>query len=96
MEKIATLEFSTMEGNTPFMTINGIPMHKKVMIEVITCGNCKNILAQFQPNQPIQSRMEYINSSLKNEIIYCPKCGSKINYGGCEIIEEKASEEPEK
>ena len=86
MDKITQLEFNTMEGTVGNIIINGVPVNQKVKVETVCCGNCKNILAQFQPNQHVTSRYDYINSNIKNQIIYCPRCGYKIDYSGCEII----------
>ena len=90
-DNVTELEFKTMEGTQGNMTINGVPVEQKIKIEVATCKNCKNVLVQFEPNQPLKSRMEYIEHNMKGNINYCPKCGYKINYGGCQIIDAECS-----
>jgi len=96
LDKVTEIEFKTMEGSSGNITINGVPIEQKVNIEIASCKNCKNILVQFEPNQPIQSRMEYIQHNMKGNLNYCPKCGFKIDYSGCEIIDAVFNEVPEK
>ncbi len=86
MEKIALVKMKTVEGTSSNMTINGIPVNNKVLVSIVSCSNCNNILAQFQPNQSLQSKYAYVNDTLKEEIIYCPKCGCRLDYSGYEII----------
>ena len=86
MDKFAIAQMKTVEGTTSNVTINGVPVNNKVLVSIVNCSNCNNILVQFQPNQPLKSKYEYINNNLKNEVIYCPKCGCKLDYGGFEIL----------
>lgn len=92
MEKITILNFKTMEGTTSNMTINGVPINNKVMLEVVYCGNCESVLAQFEPNTPIRYRYDYIKNNLQPQLNYCPKCGSRIDYSSCEILDIKVEE----
>ena len=92
MDKIALAKMKTVEGTTSNMTINGVPVNNKVLVSVINCENCNNIIAQFEPNQSLKSKYDYINRSLKQEIVYCPKCGCKLDYSGYEIINAEVSE----
>lgn len=86
MDKVAVAKMKTVEGTTSNMTINGVPVNNKVLVSIVNCENCNNIIVQFEPNQSLKAKYDYINNNLKKEVIYCPKCGCKLDYGGYEII----------
>ncbi len=95
MNNTAIAKMGTVEGTTSNMVVNGVPINNKVLISVISCSNCNNILAQFQPNQTLRAKYAYVNDNLKTEIIYCPKCGCKLDYNGYQILDADISSNEE-
>ena len=91
MDKIANLNYRILEEvNT--MLINGQPITQKLQHEEVYCGNCNRLLFKFAPEDLLQSRRSYLENVGKKDLVYCPSCGSKLNYA-IDIIDYKEVKE---
>lgn len=91
MEKITSLKYN-MEDQSTTMIMNGVSLKRTLLVENVSCGNCGYKLISFEPNTPIQERRKYLKETVSTNIVYCPKCGFRLDYSSSEILEVEAKE----
>lgn len=80
MDKFAYFNYITKEVEfSQNMVINGVPVKNKRKVDIITCGNCNNLLFEFQGTIPVKQREDILANQL-NGLKFCPHCGAKLVY----------------
>lgn len=81
MDTYAIASLETKEVMSQQVIINGVPQGGvKQKVYFVKCGNCDRVIGQFNPGDPFVAVIDFINTNLSKDIVYCPTCGSKLWY----------------